>query len=79
MTALQGWIVMAYLQSITMVSCPPAASHHLGLSRNWKTKGGDILHPRLVRGRSLETDTTCQYCNTAIFGQPSLFCFAHQR
>jgi hypothetical protein len=34
MTALQGWIVMAYLQSITMVSCPPAAFPHLGLSRN---------------------------------------------
>jgi hypothetical protein len=26
-------------------------------------KGEDVLHPRLGRGRSLETDTTCQYCN----------------
>jgi hypothetical protein len=45
-----------------------------GLSRNWTTKGEDVLHPRLGRGRSLETDTTY----TAIFGQPSLFCFEHQ-
>jgi hypothetical protein len=35
-----------------------AASRRLGLSRNWTTKGEDVLHPRLVRGRSLETDTT---------------------
>jgi hypothetical protein len=47
------------------------ASRRPGLARNWTTKGEDVLHPRLVRGRSLETDTTCQYCNTAIFGQPS--------
>jgi hypothetical protein len=57
---------------------PPAASRRRGLSRNWKTKGEDVLHPRLGRGRSLETDTTCQYRNTAIFGQLSLFCFEHQ-
>jgi hypothetical protein len=39
------------------------ASRRPGLARNWTTKGEDVLHPRLVRGRSLETDTTCQYCN----------------
>jgi hypothetical protein len=51
-----------------------AASRRLGLSRNWTTKGEDVLHPRLVRGRSLETEP---HINTAIFGQPSLFCFEH--
>jgi hypothetical protein len=45
-----------------------------GPSRIWTTKGEDELHPRLVRGRSLETDTTCQYC---MLGQPSLFCYEH--
>jgi hypothetical protein len=49
--------------------CQPAASRRPGPSTNWTTKGEDVLHPRLVCGRSLETDTTCQYCNTAIFGQ----------
>jgi hypothetical protein len=29
-------------------------------SRSWTTKGEDVLHPRLVCGRSLETDTTRQ-------------------
>jgi hypothetical protein len=42
----------------------PPSSRRLGPSRNWTTKGEDVLHPRLVRGRSLETDTTCH--NTAI-------------
>jgi hypothetical protein len=45
-----------------------------GPSRIWTTKGEDELHPRLVRGRSLETDTTCHYC---MLGQPSLFCYEH--
>jgi hypothetical protein len=33
-----------------------AAFSRPGLSRNWTTKGEDVLHPRLVRGRSLETE-----------------------
>jgi hypothetical protein len=37
--------------------------------------GEDVLHPRLVRGRYLETEP---HINTAIFGQPSLFCYEHQ-
>jgi hypothetical protein len=52
----------------------PAALVRRGIGQR---KGEDVLHPRLGRGRSLETDTTCQYCNTEIFGQPSLFCFEH--
>jgi hypothetical protein len=35
-----------------------AASRRRGPSRNWTRKGEDVLHPRLGRGRSLETDTT---------------------
>jgi hypothetical protein len=36
--------------------------------------GEDVLHPRLVRGRYLETEP---HVNTGIFGQPSLFCYEH--
>jgi hypothetical protein len=54
---------------------PAAASHHLGLWRNWTRKGEDVLHPRLGRGRYLETEP---HVNTVILGQPSLFCYEHQ-
>jgi hypothetical protein len=40
-----------------------------------KTKGEDVLHPRLGRGRYLETEP---HVNTVISGQPSLFCYGHQ-
>jgi hypothetical protein len=37
-------------------------------------KGGDVLHPRLGRGRYLETEP---HVNIVIFGQPRLFCCEH--